>query len=396
MSTVEQFEQWLDAHSSSAWRWYVKRLSANDTLATGAHQAGPYFPKPVIFSLFPSIHRSSAKNPEATIPARIDSHGVDEHPIRAIWYNQGTRNECRITRWGGKHSPILDAESTGSVCLFAFRQDAGRDVEGCHVWLCRVEEEALLENRIGLVEPGEPLFLLGGRVSTSSLVAETTPKPCWLTEETMPAAWRAEFPSATDIVTRTLAMRPAQEKIADDRLLIRRACEFEMFRSIEQAIVLPQVRQGFPTVDAFIDYSNTVINRRKSRSGRSLELHLAEIFREEGASFSHGDVSEGNKRPDFLFPSAEAYRAGKQPLFMLAAKTTCKDRWRQILNEADRVPIKHLLTLQEGVSTAQFAEMSAAGVRLVVPAALQKFFPQAIRPSLISLADFIGAAKEKI
>jgi hypothetical protein len=55
---------------------------------------------------------------------------------------------------------------------------------------------------------------------------------------------------------------------------------------------------------------------------------------------------------------------------MLAAKTTCKDRWRQILNEADRIPAKHLLTLQEGVSEGQFREMNDAGVRLVVPRAL--------------------------
>ena len=37
-------------------------------------------------------------------------------------------------------------------------------------------------------------------------------------------------------------------------------------------------------------------------------------------------------------------------LTMLASKTTCKDRWRQILNEADRIKIKHLFTLQQGIS----------------------------------------------
>ncbi len=42
---------------------------------------------------------------------------------------------------------------------------------------------------------------------------------------------------------------------------------------------------------------------------------------------------------------------------MLAVKTTCKDRWRQILNEAQRIKPKHLLTLQEGVSHRQFDEM---------------------------------------
>jgi hypothetical protein len=42
-----------------------------------------------------------------------------------------------------------------------------------------------------------------------------------------------------------------------------------------------------------------------------------------------------------------------------------QDRWRQILNAADRIRVKHLLTLQEGVSPAQMAEMRQAGVKRV-------------------------------
>ena len=45
---------------------------------------------------------------------------------------------------------------------------------------------------------------------------------------------------------------------------------------------------------------------------------------------------------------------------MLAVKSTCKDRWRQILAEADRLPVKHLLTLEPGISVAQTDEMTPA------------------------------------
>ena len=38
---------------------------------------------------------------------------------------------------------------------------------------------------------------------------------------------------------------------------------------------------------------------------------------------------------------------------MLAAKTTCHDRWRQLIDTAGPIPVKHLLTLQEGVSEAR-------------------------------------------
>ena len=42
---------------------------------------------------------------------------------------------------------------------------------------------------------------------------------------------------------------------------------------------------------------------------------------------------------------------------MLAAKTSCKDRWRQVLAEADRIRTKHLLTLEPAISKIQTAEM---------------------------------------
>lgn len=137
--------------------------------------------------------------------------------------------------------------------------------------------------------------------------------------------------------------------------------------------------------------------RRKARSGRSLELHARAIFREEklveGRDFAHQPESEGGKRPDFLFPSAAAYRDTAFPgdrLRMLAVKTTCRDRWRQVLNEADRIPAKHLLTLQEGVSETQFREMTQAGVRLVVPAGLTVKFPKPVQPYLQTLQSFIA------
>ena len=90
----------------------------------------------------------------------------------------------------------------------------------------------------------------------------------------------------------------------------------------------------------------------------------------EYRDFAYSQWSEGKKRPDFLFPSAEAYRRPDFPAGrprMLAVKTPRKDRWRQILNEADRIDRMHLLTLQEGDSQTQFREMNEANVQLVIP-----------------------------
>jgi hypothetical protein len=160
---------------------------------------------------------------------------------------------------------------------------------------------------------------------------------------------------------------------------------------------LPNLTAGFPTIDAFVSRAQTILQRRKARSGHSLELHARAIFVEErlvqDMHFSHQPESEPGKRPDFLFPSAAAYHDPSFPqdrLRMLAVKTTCRDRWRQILNEADRIPAKHLLTLQEGVSETQFREMTQAGVQLVVPVGLFEKFPWSVQAHLQTLESFIG------
>lgn len=183
----------------------------------------------------------------------------------------------------------------------------------------------------------------------------------------------------------------------DVRLVRRRLCEYEMFLSIEEAVYLPRITGGFTSVDGFLGLAQTILQSRKSRSGNSLELHAREIMTEEGLTagteFTHRPVIEGGKRPDFLFPSQAAYDDPAFPesrLRMLAAKTTCKDRWRQIINEADRIATKHLLTLQEGVSEGQFREMTEAGVLLVVPSGLHRAYPDSVKPHLITFESFIG------
>ena len=54
-------------------------------------------------------------------------------------------------------------------------------------------------------------------------------------------------------------------------------------------------------------------------------------------------------------------------LTMLGVKTTCKDRWRQVLAEARRIERKHLLTLETAISGHQTDEMRDNHLQLVVP-----------------------------
>lgn len=403
---VGDLVEWLDEHGAPAFIWYVKRLSGNDTLANGSHQAGPYIPRDFLFQIFPALNRREIKNPDVRFNLYVDSH-ADAREVRAIWYNNRFhdsaatrgRDETRVTGFGGGASALLDPESTGALTVFAFRRVPDGETADCHVWVCRHEtEEDLVEDRVGPVEPGKYLIWPPSQEGLFALLAQPPVRAsCWLSDEEIPAGWRVRFPSGADIIRRAVELRPDASLDPDRRLMRRRDCEFEIFRSVEQAVEMPHIAAGFATIDAFISRAQTILQRRKARSGHSLELHAREIFVEErlveGTHFSHQPESEPGRRPDFLFPSAAAYHDDSFPrerLRMLAVKTTCRDRWRQILNEADHIPAKHLLTLQEGVSETQFREMTQAGVQLVVPSGLFEKFPKPVQAHLQTLESFIG------
>ena len=394
---------WMNDFDGDNFVWYIKRLSGNDTLANGTHQAGPYIPKNVLFLVFPELNKPSHRNPDIWFDICIDSHS-DVKRVRAVWYNNkldgGTRNECRITNWGGQASALLDPESTGALAVFAFLLSDGIPSKKCRVWVCRHEtEEDIIEERVGTVPPGQWTIWTASQQLHAIRRSRSrgTDRSCWLEGEDVPTEWITGFPSGAEIVKKTLELRPGHGMSVDSRLLKRHECEFEIFRSIEDRIEHPDISAGFSTVDAFIVKANSVLQRRKARAGRSLELHVKEILNEEqfqeGVHYEYQPESESGRNPDFLFPTGAAYKLQSFPahkLRMLAVKTTCRDRWRQVLNEADRISVKHLLTLQQGVSEKQFNEMYQAGVRLVVPSPLINKFPQSIRPELKTLEDFLG------
>ncbi len=394
---VRELSDWLNVVSGHEWLWYVKYLSANDTYAKrNVHQGGPHLGMALFAAAFPalSVRADRDQNPDLILPARIDSHG-ESVDLRLVWYNSrrltgrtNGRNEARLTRWGSTDSPLVEPDATGSLVIFAFRMRPNADADALKIWRCRTpSEEDLVLDRVPHVEPGA-----GRIVSPSGAAAGTEVRgSCSLRDDEIPEPWRAAFPSGEELVAWVAARRVVRGS-ADHRLVERRKCEEQVFYSVERYHAMPRINEGFGSVEAFVEYAGSLTNRRKSRSGRSLELHARLIFQEERVSFAWQARTEQKKSPDFLFPSQEAYRDQGFPvesLHMLAAKTTCKDRWRQILNEADRIPVKHLLTLQEGVSEAQYREMRQHGVQLVVPQPLIGSYPDTVRDGLLTLEQFL-------
>ncbi len=172
--------------------------------------------------------------------------------------------------------------------------------------------------------------------------------------------------------------------------------EERIFRAIEKILVTRKLEEGFSSVDDFISYSLSVQNRRKSRMGYALQNHLSRIFTVKQLKFDSQVITEGKNKPDFIFPGTREYRDASfnaELLVMLAAKSSLKDRWRQILDEAERIPNKHLCTLEQAISVDQTRAMAGRNVTLVIPSTFHATYTDDQKRNLWSINQFVDYVK---
>ncbi len=370
---------------------FCKFLSANDTGETGGHQSGIYIPKTSVAIIFDEQGEKGANKDRW---AKIEWQGREiTTDVRFIYYGRGTRDEYRITNFG-RGFPFLRPEYTGA--LFVLVKESPDDYEG---YVLNSDEEIQQFLDSFSLTPAQTNRLINTERSGHSKLKDSE-------VERFIGSLKGEFPSS-DVLARAshqLVYRSLPAKnllISDpDRVLLEwTEEEFVLFQAIEDTFYGERVREGFDSVGEFVVLANKILNRRKSRAGKSLEHHLAAIFDGNEIRYTAQATTEGNKKPDFLFPSEEDYHNLLFPvekLCSLAAKTTCKDRWRQILNEGNRFRdrYKYLCTLQQGISVAQMDEMEAEKVILVVPRPYIPAYPKERRNRIWTIARFISFVRE--
>ncbi len=196
---------------------------------------------------------------------------------------------------------------------------------------------------------------------------------------------------------RTFEQTALEDSNADVALVTWLSWEERLFKIFERHIVDKKLDCGFNDVDDFLSYSLSIQNRRKSRAGFALENHLTYIFDRENINFSYNKITENKSKPDFIFPGINEYHDPNFPpglLTMLGVKTTCKDRWRQVLSEAERIPSKHLLTLEPSISINQTNEMIDKNLRLVVPDQIIPTFSPEQQEWITNLSTFIQYVRD--
>lgn len=309
------------------------------------------------------------------------------------YYGQRTRNEYRITRFG-RNFPFLQDENVGDLLIIAkFTEEdyagyvlsSDEDIDEFFAYFNLAPDETnQLIDIDGSVKPDEKIAQL-----LQSFVAQFNNFP-----ETRQMAQGARdcYNNAYGIAENALRNKP------DEVLLNWVDTEYRLFKCMEEKVYADVISKPFGSIEAFVQTANEVLNRRKSRAGKSLEHHLADIFTHNELVFEEQAITEDNKKPDFLFPNGECYHNMQFPaddLIVLGAKTTCKDRWRQVLTEADRVDVKYLFTLQQGISKNQLKEMHDSRLTLVVPHKYIASFPQEYQSEISDLKRFISLVRQK-
>lgn len=367
---------------------FCKFLSANDTGATGGHQSGILISKSAKDIMF-----DEPLDIAPILKKDVQIHWQDDLITNSCFTYYSSKNELRITKFG-RGFPLLVPDRTGSLFVLTLQ-----DIDYYSAYFIDTEDE---------IEQFLSTFDLSP-VHTNCLIRFQHDLP--KLEEARAInrfidSFGPEFPSSKEMANAAQRIQDAvynhAEQIItnpDQKIIDWTNMEYVLFRTIEQIFYGERVSAGFDNMDSFVELANKVLNRRKSRAGKSLEHHLEAIFIGNQLSFTSQAVTEGNKKPDFLFPSVEAYHDltfSVERLITLAAKTTCKDRWRQILNEADRLKDgnKYLCTMQQGISPAQMDEMKSERVVLVVPKPLIKTYPADRQNRIWTIKQFVDYVKE--
>ena len=300
---------------------FCRFITGNDAGTTGSHQAGFYIPKnaaPLLFG--EKCLKGENREKWVTIKWQNDI----ETASRFIYYGQGTRNEYRITRFG-KNFEFLQDRYVGSLIIIA-----EMDVDYYQAFVLESEDDIesfLSFFNLSTEQTNQIIDLSKARNEGDILRLAIMERIKDIQDFPMTNEMGK---MAQDIYNRLNNVTPEQIRQTPDKILMSwYSAEWELFRSLEEKVYKPVFTKPFDDCQSLIDFSNKILNRRKSRAGKSLEHHLSAIFDAEDLIFEEQAVTENNKKPDFLFPNSECYHNFEFPandLTVLGAKTTCKDR----------------------------------------------------------------------
>lgn len=352
------------------------------------------------------------------IPAKFFylEDGADEYVNaegQLSWYDARANNPKRASEWRLYYTDnaVIGAEGkarVGDSLVIAFSPDlksatvliarATSTAENQLLWLFGLASNETQKFQTGTVAVDRNVDL--ARMAILESVGVTVPAEDDALLARMQHHFGASFPKSavfSSFIRKELSEARADEN-PDAALMDWMQKEEYAFRVFEKALVHEELRKGINDVESFLATSLSIQNRRKSRAGLAFENHLGAVFESHRLVFERTPVLENKTKPDFLFPGRRQYldpTFSEALITLLGAKTTCKDRWRQVLAEGLRLKERHLITLEPAISENQLSEMRAHSLHLVVPSALHPTYSDSQRAHILSVTAFIAKISER-
>lgn len=402
METAAEFNLCRELVAKST-KVFIKKLSKNDCSWAddpSKHQSGFFIPSLIMKSdFFPELEN---KNP-------IKPH-IFEQSIPSFWPTIGESKQSNLKHYSNKGGEVhftgvpkqeFSALSPASFLVCGKYQSDGPD--GAKYWFVTIdsmsESAELLESimefpysfSVELYDPKDIKFTMD---LTEELIREIEnsihqDRFQYLLQSTqyLPDSNEFAIKAQREYLLKnkltSLSFRN-MENPGDALMAISRDIEYELFRKYElrqramQVInlflgkeknIISAVVKNFSELDAIFLSASQV---RKSRAGRSFEIHIARFLMDSRIKFEEQRVVS-SRRPDFVLPNTRAISKTSTEnniAMILSAKTTLRERWKQITSEKFDCPI-FLATVDDRVSESVINDMESENIILVVPETLK-------------------------
>lgn len=414
LSVTEGDADLLNALFSKADRILVKKLSNNDrdwAFLEDKHQGGVYIPhEHRDGGFFPPLELKPRANPEA--------HKIWEKCFTTYWPQvEGTDavKRSRLVNYTSKgqetHMTRLPKSVFAELLPASFLVMGRITLEKETAFECLTIDSASDEASLlaELFDIG-PDFLIG-EFDPACLRQQEHDRILDFAEQVI-AAWlageidvfaknNAAMPGTVELASMAReaflrkhnleAINPFQIENPGDALReISRSIEWELFRAFqrkERAVALVKIVLGdrpinvnaadvirrlidvLPDIDALMLSAS---QQRKSRAGYSYEHHIEAMLADGSIPFEKQAIIAARKRPDFILPSKKFMESGKpgaETSLILSAKTTLRERWKQVEREKGARNL-YLTTVDENIAGNAIEDMASFGVHLVIPESL--------------------------
>jgi len=154
-----------------------------------------------------------------------------------------------------------------------------------------------------------------------------------------------------------------------------------------EQIVQRVVRNFIPLYQVMLNASQ----QRRTRVGTGFEAHIRRML-ETGRIPHEEQAVVSTRRPDFVLPNKTLYANRSADALVLAAKTTLRERWKQVPMEQRNCTV-FLATMDEKVTISAVKEMANLQISLVVPEAFKSrgtVIEYAKEPNVFTFKEFFG------